>query len=69
MSVVVFTELLDNEPYRQVGVCRQMTSENLGGVMVSTLAWNARGVGSVPTLGAIFPNFLTPTTIHIHTHI
>ena len=26
----------------------------------STLAWNARDVGSVPALGTIFPIFITP---------
>ena len=30
--------------------------------MVSTLAWNARDVGWIPTLGTIFSIFLTPMT-------
>ena len=30
--------------------------------MVSTVAWNARDVGSIPALGTIFPIFITPTT-------
>ena len=41
-----------------------VTSGNLDGGMVSTLVlvWNAKDVGSIPTLGAIFPIFLTTTT-------
>ena len=35
----------------------------LGGVMVSTLVWNARDVGSIPTLGTIFPLFIALMTI------
>ena len=31
--------------------------------MVSTLAQNARGVGSIPALGTIFPIFNTPMTL------
>ena len=38
---------------------RVLTAGNLGGVMVSTLAQNARDVGSIPALGAIFPSFIT----------
>ena len=30
--------------------------------MVSTLAWNARDVGSIPAIDIIFPIFITPTT-------
>ena len=33
------------------------------GVMVSTLAWNARDVGSIPALGTEFGSFITPTTL------
>ena len=33
--------------------------------MVSTLAWNLRDVGSIPTLGVIFPIFITPTTYNV----
>ena len=35
---------------------------SLYGVMVSTLAQNASGVGSILALGAIFPISLIPTT-------
>ena len=31
--------------------------------MVSTLAWNDRGVRSIPALGTIFPIFITPMTL------
>ena len=37
-----------------------MTSESLGGVMVSALAWNAIYVGSIPALGAMFAVFIMP---------
>ena len=44
------------------------TSGRLGGVMFSPLTWNARDVGSIPALGAIFSIFITPTTyINIYT--
>ena len=47
------------ELYRQLGVDKAMTVSGLRGVMVSTLARNARYVGSIPDLGAIFPIFIT----------
>ena len=40
-----------------------VTSGNVGGVMVNTMAGNARDVGSNPTRGAIFPIVITPTTL------
>ena len=36
-----------------------LTSGNIG----STLARNARDVGSIPALGTIFPIFITPMTV------
>ena len=39
---------------------RVVTSGNLGGKMVSTLAQNARDRGSIPALGTIIPIFITP---------
>ena len=42
---------------------RLLTLGILGGVIVSTLAWNAKDVGLIPTLGTIFPIFIIPTTI------
>ena len=50
-------------PHKQVGMGRVVTSGSLGGVMFRTLAQNARDVGLIPTLGAIFPIFITPTTL------
>ena len=50
-------------PHRQAGVDRVMTSGNLRGVMVSTLAWNTISLGSNPALSPIVPIFITPTTI------
>ena len=34
-----------------------VTSGSLWGVMISTLAWNVKDVGSIPALGTMFPNF------------
>ena len=59
-SVVVCTDLSGKELHRQVGVARVVTSRSLGGVIVSTLAWNARGVHSIPALGAILSTFIPP---------
>ena len=39
-----------------------VTAGSLDGLMVSTLARNARDVGSIPALGTIFPIFITPMT-------
>ena len=46
-----------------------MTSESVGGVMVSTLAQNERDVSLITALGAIFPIFITPTTMAVVTRI
>ena len=45
----------DKEP----GVDGVLASRSLCGVMVSTLAWNARDVGYIPALGVIFLIFIT----------
>ena len=42
---------------------RVLTTESLGGVMVSTLAQNARDVGSIPDLGALFPIYVRHLTL------
>ena len=39
-----------------------VTSVILDGVMVSTLAWNARDPGVISALGVLFPIFIKPTT-------
>ena len=61
--VVVCTDLSGKEPHRQVGVGRVVASRSLSSVMVSTLAQNARDLGSISTLGAIFPMFTHSTTL------
>ena len=62
-NVVVCTDLSGKEPHRQVGMDSMVTWEGLGGEIISTLAQNARDVGSIPTLGIIFPIFITPMTL------
>ena len=39
-----------------------VTLGSLGGEMVNIMVQNARDVGSIPALYAIFPIFITPTT-------
>ena len=60
---VVCTVFSGKELHRQVGVGTLGTLGSLGGVMVSTLTRNVRDVVSIPTLGAISPNFISPTTL------
>ena len=63
MSVVVCTDVSGKEPHRQVGMGTvDLPPGSLDGVMVSTLAQNARGVDSIPALATIFPILNTPTT-------
>ena len=66
-SVAVCSDLPGKEPHRQVGVGSMVTSGSLGSLMVSTLAQNARGVGSIPTLGPIFHIFITATSYEAST--
>ena len=40
-----------------------VTPGSLGGVIVSTLARNARDVGLIPALGIILPIFITQMTL------
>ena len=56
------TDFSGKDPHRKVCVGRVVISGTIGGVMISILAQNARDVGSIPLLDAIFPNFITPTT-------
>ena len=58
-SLVVCTDLSGKKLHRQVGVD---TVGSLAGVIVITLARDVRDMGSTPTLGEIFPIFITPTT-------
>ena len=53
--VVIWTDL--SQGREDVG--KVVTSRSLGGVMFSTLAWNARHMHSILTLGAIVPIFIT----------
>ena len=61
--VVVRTDLSSKELHRQAGVYMMVISRSLDGVMVSTLARNARDVGSIHSLGTMFLIFITPTTL------
>ena len=63
MSIVVCTDLSVKEPHRQLGMGTLVKSDSPGGVMVGTLVWNARDVGSISALGAIFPISPHDTTI------
>ena len=46
-----------------MGMDKVVTSASLVGELISTLAWNARDVGSTPTLGTIYPILITPVTL------
>ena len=61
-QVVGCTHLSDKELHIMIGVGTMVTLGSIDGVMVSTLAWNARDAGSIPALGTIYPVFITPTT-------
>ena len=54
VSVVVCTDISGKEPHRQVGVGRVVTSGSP----------DARDVGLIPALGAIFPIFIHPPPQH-----
>ena len=62
-SIIACTEHSGKEPHRQVAVGRVVTLGSVGGVMISTMALNARDLGSIPSLGEIFPFFVTSMTI------
>ena len=57
-TVVVCTDLSGKEPHTQVNVDKVVPWESLGGVMVSTLAWNAIRVDLILALGAVNPNLI-----------
>ena len=46
ISIIGYTDLSSKEPHRQMSMDRVIVSGNLHDVIVSTLAWNVRGVGS-----------------------
>ena len=58
-----YTDLLDKKQHRQVAMGTLVTPWKHDCQMLSTLAQNTRDVGSIPTLGAIFPIFINTTTI------
>ena len=68
-SVVVYADLLGKEPHRQVSGGPIVTSGSLGDEMVNPLIQNARDLGSIPALCAIFPTFITPTHIYIYIYM
>ena len=51
-NVEVCTDLSGKEPHRPIGV-------GISGEMVTTLAQSARDVDLIPTLGTLFPIFVT----------
>ena len=57
-STVGYTDLSGNDLDIWVGVSIVVKSWSLYGVMISTLAQNARDVHLIPALGQIFPIFL-----------
>ena len=57
--VLACPDLSGKEPNRQVGMGKVVTSGSLDDQMLSTLAPNARGEGSNPSLGEIFHIFIT----------
>ena len=59
MHVVACTDLSGKEPHRQVGVGKIVTPRSLGDVMVRTLDRNTIDVGSILSIGIIFPIFTT----------
>ena len=61
--VVVCIDLWGKELHRQVGVGIVVTSGKPTWCNGSTLARNGRDVGLSPTLGAVFPISITPTTL------
>ena len=60
---VVCTNPSSQDSHRYVSVGRVMISRNQGGVMIITQDQNARGMGSNPAIGSIFPLFITPITL------
>ena len=57
--VVLCTDHSDKTTHRQVGMDRVVALGSAVGVMPTTLAWNARVLRAIPTVGTIFPIFIT----------
>ena len=66
MSVVACTDLSGKELNRHLNVGTVVISVGLGGVVVSTLAWNAKDACSIPALAAILPIFHHTREQHVH---
>ena len=62
MSIVDCTDLSGKGPHKKVGMGSMLTLMSLNGRMVCALAGNARGMDSIPALGAIFHKFIIHTT-------
>ena len=60
--MVACFDLSGKDSHRQVDVNRVMTSGSLGGVMISILSWNAKGVGLNPVYAQYFL-FPSPMTL------
>ena len=59
VGVVVCTDISGMETHRQVGVGKMVMLGSLCGVMVCTLARNARDTNLIPALGTVFYIFTT----------
>ena len=59
LTGIVYTHF-SGKAHGQVGMGRVVISGCLDGVIVSTLAWNARYMCLIPALGAIFPIVINP---------
>ena len=55
-TVVDCIDLSNKELHRQICVCKVMTPGSLGDVVVG-ITQNVKYVGSIPSLGALFPMF------------
>ena len=53
-----------NKPCRQVDLDRVMTTGSLDGVMASTVAYNARDMGSIPAPDGNISYFHHPTAFY-----
>ena len=62
--------MISQASHIQVGMGSMVTAGSLDGGMVSTLARNARDVGSTPALGTLFLIVVTATTeLKLHSSI
>ena len=45
---------------------RAVALRGLADVMVTTLTWNAKDTGLIPTVGSVFPIVITPKMLQLH---